>query len=60
MKDLVPLREKIKSARERVRELLTAPTIDRGAIEQLRQEQMANLDAAAAASPKGWRMPPMS
>lgn len=47
VKDLVPLREKIKSARERARELLTAPTIDRGAIEQLRQEQMANLDAGS-------------
>ena len=47
VKDLVPLREKIKSARERVRELHTAPTIDRAAIEQLRSEQMANVDAAS-------------
>jgi periplasmic protein CpxP/Spy len=47
VKDLVPLREKIKSARERVRDLLTAPTIDRAAIEQLRSEQMANIDAAS-------------
>jgi Spy/CpxP family protein refolding chaperone len=47
VKDLVPLREKIKSARERARQLLTAPTIDRAAIEQLRSEQMANLDAGS-------------
>jgi protein CpxP len=47
VKDLVPLHEKIKSARERARELLTAPTIDRAAIEQLRSEQMANLDAGS-------------
>ena len=47
VKDLVPLREKIKSTRERARELLTAPTIDRAAIEQLRSEQLANLDAGS-------------
>ena len=47
VKDLVPLREKIKSTRERARELLTAPTIDRAAIEQLRSEQMANLDTGS-------------
>jgi Spy/CpxP family protein refolding chaperone len=47
VKDLVPLREKFKSARERARALLTAPTIDRAAIEQLRSEQMANIDAAS-------------
>jgi periplasmic protein CpxP/Spy len=45
VKDLVPLRDKIKSARERGRALLTAPTVDRAAIEQLRSEQMANIDA---------------
>ena len=33
LKDLIPLREKIKSARGRVRELLAAPTIDRAALE---------------------------
>jgi len=46
VKDLIPLREKIKSARGRVRDLLTAPTIDRAALESLRTEQMANIDAA--------------
>jgi periplasmic protein CpxP/Spy len=46
LKDLIPLREKIKSSRERARELLTAPTIDRAALESLRTEQMANIDAA--------------
>jgi protein CpxP len=47
VKDLVPLHDKIKAARERARELLTAPTIDRAAIEQLRSEQMGNFDAAS-------------
>jgi Spy/CpxP family protein refolding chaperone len=47
VKDLVPLRDKIKSARERARALLTAPTIDRAAIDQLRAEQLANMDAAS-------------
>jgi protein CpxP len=46
LKDLIPLREKIKSSRERLRELLTAPTIDRAGLESLRTEQMANIDAA--------------
>ena len=46
LKDLILLREKIKSARGRVRELLAAPTIDRAALESLRTEQMANIDAA--------------
>lgn len=46
VKDLIPLREKIKSARGRVRDLLTAPTVDRAALESLRTEQMANIDAA--------------
>jgi Spy/CpxP family protein refolding chaperone len=46
LKDLIPLREKIKSAHGRVRDLLTAPTIDRAAIESLRTEEMANIDTA--------------
>lgn len=47
VKDLVPLREKVQSARERARVLLTQPTVDRAAIEALRVEQMALADAAS-------------
>ena len=46
VRDLVPLREKAMSARQRGRELLTATTIDRGAIETLRTDQMALADLA--------------
>lgn len=47
LKDLLPMREKAKAARERVSTLLTQPTIDRGAIEAFRAEQMALADAAS-------------
>lgn len=47
VKDLVPLREKAQSARQRGRELLTAPTIDRAAIEAFRAEQIAVADEAS-------------
>lgn len=47
VKDLVPIREKVISARERGRALLTQSTIDRAAIETLRSEQMALADAAS-------------
>lgn len=46
VRDLVPLREKAVSSRQRGRELLTATTIDRAAIETLRTEQMALADQA--------------
>lgn len=46
IRDLVPLREKAMSARQRGRELLTQTTIDRAAIESLRAEQMALADQA--------------
>jgi periplasmic protein CpxP/Spy len=46
VRDLVPLREKAMSSRQRGRELLTATTIDRAAIEQLRAEHMALADQA--------------
>ena len=41
------MREKAQSARQRGRELLTQPTVDRAAIEALRAEQMALADAAS-------------
>jgi Spy/CpxP family protein refolding chaperone len=47
VRDLVPLREKAMTARQRGRELLTQSTIDRGAIEALRSEQMALADQAS-------------
>ena len=47
VKDLVPLREKAQAARQRAQALLTQPTVDRGAIEAFRVEQMALADAAS-------------
>ena len=46
VRDLLPLREKAISSRQRGRELLTATTIDRSEIEALRNEQMALADQA--------------
>ena len=45
--DLLPMRDRARAARERARELLTQPTIDRAAIEALRVEQMALAEAAS-------------
>jgi periplasmic protein CpxP/Spy len=47
VKDLLPMREKAVSARQRARVLLTQPTVDRSAIEALRGEQLALADAAS-------------
>ena len=47
VKDLLPMREKAVSARERGRVLLTQPSVDRAAIEALRTEQLALADAAS-------------
>jgi periplasmic protein CpxP/Spy len=47
IKDLLPMREKAISARQRGRVLLTQPIIDRTAIEALRVEQIALADAAS-------------
>ena len=47
VKDLLPMREKAQSARQRGRVLLTQPSIDRAAIEGLRAEQVALADAAS-------------
>ncbi|MGH8709044.1 MAG: Spy/CpxP family protein refolding chaperone, partial [Burkholderiales bacterium] len=46
-KELVPLREKVREARRQGMALLTAPSIDRGAIERLRVEQIASADEAS-------------
>jgi len=46
-KDLRPLREKVREARRRGMELLSAPTIDRAAIERLRAEQIQGADAVS-------------
>jgi Spy/CpxP family protein refolding chaperone len=47
VKDLLPMREKAQAARAKVAELLTAPKIDRAAIEAFRAEQIALADAAS-------------
>lgn len=46
-KELQPLRAKVREARKQGMELLAAPTIDRGAIERLRAEQIQAADAAS-------------
>ena len=46
VKDLLPMRDKAMAGRERAQSLLTAPTVDRGAIEAFRVEQMGLGDAA--------------
>ena len=45
VKDLLPIREKAKAARERATTLLSQPTLDRAAIEAFRAEQVAQMDA---------------
>jgi periplasmic protein CpxP/Spy len=45
--DLLPLREKTQAARRQAVALLTAPTIDRSAIEKLRADQVAMADMAS-------------
>ncbi len=47
VKDLLPVREKMVAARKQARELLTAQTIDRTALEKLRADQIATHDAAS-------------
>jgi periplasmic protein CpxP/Spy len=43
--DLAPMRDKVRATHQKVRELLTASTVDRGAIEKLRAEQVATMDS---------------
>ena len=47
VKDLLPMREKAKAARERASALLTQQKVDRSAIEAFRAEQMALAEAAS-------------
>ncbi len=42
--DLAPMREKLLTARRQARDLLTAPAVDRTAIEKLRADQIATMD----------------
>jgi len=44
LKDLLPMRDQTVAARQQARDLLTQTTIDRGAIEKLRAEQIAAAD----------------
>ncbi len=46
-KELMPLREKVRAARREGMALLTAPSIDRGALERLRAAQIASADDAS-------------
>lgn len=47
LKDVIPAREKAQAARKQARELLTQTTIDRGAMEKLRTEQIALADSVS-------------
>jgi len=43
--DLLPMREQFVATRQQARLLLTQPTVDRAAIERVRTDQVANVDA---------------
>jgi Spy/CpxP family protein refolding chaperone len=45
VRDILPMREKARSARATARDLLTQQTVDRAAIERFRTEQLALADA---------------
>lgn len=45
--DLLPLHEKAQAARRQGRDLLTQATIDRAALEKLRADQIASMDAGS-------------
>ena len=47
VKDLLPIREKLLSARQRAQTLLAQPVVDRAAIEALRADQMAMTEGAS-------------
>ena len=47
VKDLLPLRDQARAARERAAELLIQPKVDRAAIEALRAQQMALAETAS-------------
>lgn len=46
-RDLFPMRARMSEARNRARQILTAPTVDRAALEALRAAQLAEADAAS-------------
>jgi protein CpxP len=46
-KDIVPMREKLRSAGKQALEITSAPTIDRAAMERLRAEQVALADSVS-------------
>jgi periplasmic protein CpxP/Spy len=46
-KDLLPMRERLHEARKQGLGLLTAPSVDRGALERLRADQIQAADAAS-------------
>jgi protein CpxP len=45
VKDMLPLREKMAATRQQARDLLLGQTVDRAAIEKLRSERIATMDA---------------
>lgn len=47
VRDLLPMRDKARAARERAAQLLTQPSVDRAAIEAFRAEQLALAEAAS-------------
>jgi Spy/CpxP family protein refolding chaperone len=47
LKDVLPARDRAQAARRQARELLTATTIDRAAIEKLRADQIALADSVS-------------
>jgi Spy/CpxP family protein refolding chaperone len=47
VKDVLPARERTQNARRQARELLTQTTIDRGALEKLRADQIALADSVS-------------
>src|SRR4051794_3355672 len=57
--DLRPLKEKAQGARAQAVTLLTAPTIDRTAIERLRAEQLGLAETASKRIGRLWPTPPM-
>jgi protein CpxP len=47
VKDLLPMRERVRDSHQKAHELLTQPTVDRTAIERLRADHVAAFDAAS-------------
>lgn len=46
VKDVLPLRQSARDARKEAIKLMSAPTVDRAALEKLRADQIASMDAA--------------